>query len=74
MHAGEPGEGIARTAMALEAPPTESTNMLTILVILLVLALIGGGLGHSRFGYAGWSPAGLLLLVVFVELLTRTTQ
>ncbi|HVY25138.1 MAG TPA: DUF3309 family protein [Polyangiaceae bacterium] len=46
--------------------------MLTILVILLVLALIGGGLGHSRFGYAGWSPAGLLLLVVLVLLLTGT--
>jgi hypothetical protein len=46
--------------------------MLTILVILLVLALIGGGLGHSRFGYAGWSPAGLILLVVLVLLLTGT--
>jgi hypothetical protein len=44
--------------------------MLTILFILLVLALIGGGLGHSRFGYAGWSPAGLILLVVLVMLLT----
>jgi hypothetical protein len=44
--------------------------MLTILFILLVLALIGGGLGHSRFGYAGWSPAGLILLVVLVLLLT----
>jgi hypothetical protein len=46
--------------------------MLTILVILLVLALIGGGIGHSRFGYAGWSPAGLILLVVLVLLLTGT--
>ena len=46
--------------------------MLTILIILLVLALLGGGLGHSRFGYAGWSPAGLLLLVVLVLFLTGT--
>lgn len=41
--------------------------MLTILLILLVIFAIGGGaLGHSRFGYAGWSPAGLLLLVVLL--------
>lgn len=52
--------------------PTEEMNMLTILFILLVLALVGGGLGHSRFGYAGWSPAGLILLVVLVLLLTGT--
>jgi len=44
--------------------------MLTILFILLVVALVGGGLGHSRFGYAGWSPAGLILLIVLVLLLT----
>lgn len=46
--------------------------MLTILIVLLVVALIGGGIGHSRFGYAGWSPAGLILLVVLVLLLTGT--
>ena len=44
--------------------------MLTLLIILLVLALIGGGVGHSRFGYAGWSPAGLLLVVLVILLLT----
>ena len=46
--------------------------MLTILMILLVIALIGGGIGHSRYGYAGWSPAGILLLVVLVLFLTGT--
>ena len=46
--------------------------MLTILLILLLLSLIGGGLGHSRFGYAGWSPAGLILIVVLVMLFTGT--
>lgn len=46
--------------------------MLTLLLILLLVALVGGGLGHSRFGYAGWSPAGLLLLVVLVLFLTGT--
>ena len=44
--------------------------MLTLLIILLVLALIGGGVGSSRFGYAGWSPAGLLLVVLVILLLT----
>lgn len=44
--------------------------LLTILLVLVVLSLLGGGVGHSRYGYAGWSPAGLLILVVIVLLLT----
>lgn len=44
--------------------------MLTLLVILLVVALVGGGAGHSRFGYAGWSPAGILIVILLVLLLT----
>ncbi len=36
--------------------------LFTILVIFLVVALVGGGWGHSR--YVGWSPAGVILLVV----------
>lgn len=47
-------------------------RMLTILLILLLLALVGGGIGHSRFGYAGWSPAGIILLVVLVMFVTGT--
>jgi hypothetical protein len=35
-----------------------------ILVVLFVMALGGGGWGHSRYGFAGWSPAGILLLVL----------
>jgi len=46
--------------------------MLTILLILLLIALIGGGMGHSRFGYAGWSPAGIILVIVLVMFLTGT--
>lgn len=38
--------------------------LLTILVVLIILAIAGGGWGHSRYGYAGWSPAGLLVLIV----------
>jgi hypothetical protein len=41
-----------------------------ILIVLLVLALGGGGWAHSRYGYIGWSPAGLLLLLVVVLWLT----
>jgi hypothetical protein len=44
--------------------------LFTILIVLLVLALIGGGIGHSRVGAVGWSPAGLLVLVLVVMLLT----
>lgn len=44
--------------------------MLTILMIVLLLALVFGGMGHSRFGYAGWSPAGVILLVLLVMLVT----
>jgi hypothetical protein len=54
------------------AAPFGAIQMLTLLLILLLVALVGGGLGHSRFGYAGWSPAGLLLLVVLVLFLTGT--
>jgi hypothetical protein len=44
--------------------------LLTILIVLLLLSLVGGGWGHSRYGYVGWSPAGLLLVVVCVLLFT----
>jgi hypothetical protein len=37
-----------------------------ILVVVFVLALGGGGWGHSRYGYVGWSPAGLLLVLLVV--------
>lgn len=44
--------------------------LLIFFVALLILALGGGGWGHSRYGYAGWSPAGLILLVLFVLWIT----
>ena len=46
--------------------------MLTILVILLLVALLGGGVGHSRFGYAGWSPAGIIIVILLVMFFTHT--
>jgi hypothetical protein len=43
--------------------------MLTILLIVLLLALFGGGLGYSRFGAAGWSPAAIIAVVLLLMLL-----
>jgi len=45
--------------------------MLTILlIVLIVLAIGGGGWGHSRYGYASWSPLGLLAVILLVLLFT----
>ena len=44
--------------------------MLTILVILLLLALLGGGIGYGRYGFAGMSPAGILVVILIVMALT----
>jgi hypothetical protein len=40
--------------------------LMVILFVVLLFALAGGGWAHSRYGYAGWSPAGLILLVLAV--------
>jgi uncharacterized membrane protein YkvI len=40
--------------------------LMLILIILAVAALAGGGLGHRRFGYAGWSPAGIIIAILLV--------
>ncbi len=44
--------------------------LVIILFVVLVLALVGGGAGHSRYGIVGWSPAGLILLLLAVLWLT----
>jgi hypothetical protein len=44
--------------------------MLFIIIVLLALALGGGGWGHSRYGYASWSPLGLIVVIGLVLLLT----
>jgi len=31
---------------------------------------VGGGVGHSRFGYAGWGPAGVLIVILVVMFAT----
>jgi len=38
--------------------------LLIVLFVVFVFALAGGGWAHSRYGYVGWSPAGLVFLVL----------
>ena len=40
--------------------------LLILLIVLLVLALGGGGWGYSRYGAAGLSPAGLIVVILLV--------
>ena len=44
-------------------------GMLTLLIILLLVALLGGGIGYGRFGAAGMGPAGLIVVILLVLLL-----
>jgi hypothetical protein len=44
--------------------------LMIILIVVLLMARGGGGWGHSRYGYASWSPVGLILLVMVVLWLT----
>jgi hypothetical protein len=45
--------------------------ILTILVILLLIALLGGGFGSTRgWGVYGWSPLGLLILIILILFIT----
>jgi hypothetical protein len=42
-----------------------------LLIILLILAVVFGGWGSSRgWGYYGWSPVGLIVLILLILLLT----
>lgn len=44
--------------------------MLTILVIVLVIALLGGGFGHGKVGLAGWSPAAIIAVILLLVIFT----
>jgi hypothetical protein len=39
------------------------------LIVLVVLFAGGGMWGHSKWGWRGYSPAGLLIVVLLVALL-----
>lgn len=53
-------------------------SLLTLLVVLLIVAVLFGGYGTYRgrgpdatgWGWYGWSPFGLLVIVLLVLLLT----
>jgi hypothetical protein len=40
--------------------------MLTLLIVLLLVALLAGGLGYGRFGAVGLSPAALLVVILII--------
>jgi len=40
--------------------------LILILIVLLVLALVGGQVGQPRWGYVGWSPLGIILVILLV--------
>jgi len=44
--------------------------LFTILIVLLILTLLGGTWGYSRWGFAGMSPAGVVLVVLLIMWLT----
>ena len=41
-----------------------------LMIVLFVLALGGGGWGHSAYGPWSWSPAGIVVLVGVVLFFT----
>lgn len=45
--------------------------MLTILIILLLLGVLGGGFGHGRVGAVGWSPAAIIAVILIFMLVTN---
>lgn len=40
--------------------------MITVLIVLLILALVFGGVGFPRWGYVSASPIVILIIVVLV--------
>ena len=39
---------------------------MTLLIVLLLIAVLGDGLGYGRFGAAGLGPAGLIILILVI--------
>ncbi len=37
--------------------------LFTILIVLLILSVLGGGWGYSRYGYAAGSPLGVVVVL-----------
>jgi hypothetical protein len=49
-------------------------SLLTLLLVLIVLSVVFGGWGwgtrRTEFGYYSWGPAGLLVVILLVLLVT----
>jgi hypothetical protein len=41
-------------------------TLTTLLIILLVVAVAGDGWTSTTYGWASWSPAGVLLFVLLI--------
>ena len=35
----------------------------TLVIVLLLISLLGGGLGYSRWGYGGFSPVAVIVII-----------
>lgn len=46
----------------------------TILILLFMLSLVGGGWSYGRYGYSGFWPAGAVLLAIAVLWFTGRLQ
>ncbi len=44
--------------------------LMTLLIVLLVLSLGGGGWGSSRYGVMSWSPLGVIVVIALVLYMT----
>lgn len=44
--------------------------LILLFLVLLLLALGGGGWGYSRYGYVGFSPAALIVVLLLVFWMT----
>lgn len=40
--------------------------MFTLILIVLIVCLLVGAFGHPHVGYWGWSPLGLVLVVLLI--------
>ena len=54
----------------LESEGLPKSLLLIILIIRLVIALAGGRWGYERYGVAGFSPLGIILIILVILLLT----
>ena len=41
-----------------------------VLLVLIILGLLGGAVGHDRFGHAGWLPLGSVVLLAVLLYVT----